>query len=312
MKKAASMKRRLMALLLLAGLLAAMDHGSIVVAQQKCGAASIGSRSKLIKVTVATGGFFATPATTQTRYKEGEAISAVIWMTNMGDEPACVCSSSPLYQNKPQLLKNGKPVPYIAGRSEWLEKYWDSYEPCMDVTRPSEFYELKPHVPTKVDWFVISEGKQRSGNIKWYDTLGVGHYQLTLTRKLDCCAGPEVKSEPFTFDIVEDDFIYSESVNRINRLSKASMKAFALAWEELLKDLQIPEKRIEDYNVEFFDQPDEYFVYFHSRSREKFFAANHCEDVSAREKFGLIGWDAAYFVRKPDYFIGMRVVGKPC
>jgi hypothetical protein len=140
-------------------------------------------------------------------YKHGEPITATVWMTNLADQPTCVCVSVPSYQNQPRLRRDGQEVPYLLERAEFINKYWDSQEPCMLVHRSFELVKLEPRQPRRVDWFVLNEGKQKSANIKWYDTLEPGHYQLSLLRKLDCCAGPDVQAESFSFEIVDDEFI---------------------------------------------------------------------------------------------------------
>lgn len=192
------------ALLGFVGQLTAANLEIVAGAQQTCSLAQIPANSKAIKMVVTTENSYYGPRS-ETHFKEGDGIVAVVYMTNTGDHPVCVCSSSPLYQNRPQLLKDGKPVPYIAERLEWIEKFWESEEPCQTVTRVPVLIELKPKVPTKVGWFIVSEGKHPTGNITWFKPLPVGHYQLILTRKLRCCAGQEVTSAPFDFEVVADE-----------------------------------------------------------------------------------------------------------
>jgi hypothetical protein len=179
----------------------------------------------------------------------------------------------------------------------------------MVVSRIPDFFKLEPHVRTSVASFVISEGKQKTGNIKWYDTLGVGHYRLSLTRKFQCCAGPEAKSDSFDFEIVENDFIYSESVNRMSRLTAGARKAFDVAWRALQDDPDIAEKELTAYNVELIEKEadNSYFFYFHSRSREKFFAERDLAELTGAVKSGVLtGRDSGYWVRKSDYTIPGR------
>ena len=294
-------------LLLLSGLLLTDRRVRGSQTRTMCSSTSAALQDRKIKIDITAAGQFSTNSASLTRYKEGAAIDGVVWMTNMGDAPVCVCSSAPLYQDKPQLFKDGKEIPYFQDQRAWVEEYWNSDEPCMVVTRPFEFYRLEPHLRTRVDWFVISEGKQKSGNIKWYDTLGVGHYQLSLIRKFDCCTGPEAKSQPLNFEIIEDDFIFSESVNRMSRLTTNARKAFDLAWDALTRDPDIPEKELAAYNVELIDQDDAYFFYFHSRQRERFFAERGYGNSSPGEKGAAIGRDSGYWVRKSDYTIPMSV-----
>ena len=141
-------------------------------------------------------------------YKHGEPICADVWMTNLGDQPACVCVSAPIYQNQPRLTKNGAGVPYLPERADWIKRNWNNEDSgCWEITRPYVFVKLEPHAPRRVDWFVLNEGERKSGNIKWYDTLAPGHYQLLLLRKLDCCAGPDVQAEAFDFEITNEEFV---------------------------------------------------------------------------------------------------------
>ena len=172
-----------------------------------CGG-STGSPSRNVKVSVST--VYSDSLKSQGEapvYKHGEPIAATVWMTNLADQPICVCVSVPFYQNQPRLRRDGQEVPYLTGRAKWINKYWNSQEPCMQVVRSFELVKLEPHQPRRVDWFVLNEGKQKSANIKWYDTLEAGHYQLSLLRKLACCAGPDVEAESFDFEIVDEEFV---------------------------------------------------------------------------------------------------------
>src|SRR5690348_13879294 len=65
-----------------------------------------------IKISIATGGGPYRPA--KDTYQVGLRIPVVITMTNTGSQPVYVCESGTLYQDRPQLLKNGKPLPYMA------------------------------------------------------------------------------------------------------------------------------------------------------------------------------------------------------
>src|SRR6267378_1952541 len=72
-----------------------------------------------IKISIATGGGPYRPA--KDTFRVGEAIPIVITMTNTGNEPVYVCESVTLYQDRPQLLRDGKPVPYSSFRQSMMQ-----------------------------------------------------------------------------------------------------------------------------------------------------------------------------------------------
>ena len=65
-----------------------------------------------IKISIATGGGPYGPA--KDTYRVGERIPVVITITNTGSEPVYVCETGGLYQDRPQLRKDGKPVQYMS------------------------------------------------------------------------------------------------------------------------------------------------------------------------------------------------------
>src|SRR5258707_9369866 len=75
--------------------------------------------SSQIKSAIATGGAPIRPA--MDTYRVGQRVPLVITMTNTGSEPVYVCESGTLYQDRPQLLKDGKPVPYTPDRQSMIE-----------------------------------------------------------------------------------------------------------------------------------------------------------------------------------------------
>ena len=150
-----------------------------------------------IKVTIATtGGFLGPPAT---RFKVGEQIPVTITMTNTSKEAVYTCISSDLYQDRPQLTRDGKLVPYMN---------WQSYETvnarhthmCEQENLPEPVL-LRPNEPRVADWFVLVADTS-GGADAWYDTLPVGKYELTIQRRLACCDGPLVESNKISFEVV--------------------------------------------------------------------------------------------------------------
>src|SRR5205807_2398790 len=69
-------------------------------------------RDNQIKISIATGGGPYRPA--KNAYRVGERVPIVITMTNTGSQPVYVCESGTLYQDRPQPLKDGRPVPYFS------------------------------------------------------------------------------------------------------------------------------------------------------------------------------------------------------
>ena len=151
-----------------------------------------------IKITIATGGGPYRPA--QDTYRVGERIPVVITMTNTGTEPVYVCESGTLYQDRPQLLKDDKPVNYQSvQQSMMLEAERD--KTCDDVNLPQQVL-LRPNEPTVVDWFVLAEGAASVDDDAWYEPLGPGKYKLSDRRRLSCCDGPFVDSNTISFVVV--------------------------------------------------------------------------------------------------------------
>ena len=67
-----------------------------------------------ISTNAAPSGFFSTgEAPKKLRFKSGEYVDVGIVMTNTGIEPLKVCAySNPYYQNRPDLLRDGKQLGY--------------------------------------------------------------------------------------------------------------------------------------------------------------------------------------------------------
>jgi hypothetical protein len=151
-----------------------------------------------IKLSIATGGGPYRPA--KDTYRVGERVPVVITMTNTGTEPVYVCESGAFYQDRPQLLKDDKPVHYQSvTQSMMLEAERD--KTCDDVNLPQQVL-LRPNEPTVVDWFVLAEGAASVDDDAWYEPLGPGKYSLSDRRRLSCCDGPFVDSNTISFVVV--------------------------------------------------------------------------------------------------------------
>jgi hypothetical protein len=166
--------------------------------QQKTSTSALAPPEGAIKVTIATVSSLLGPPTDQ--YKVGAQIPVTITMTNTSAQPLNACISSDLYQNLPQLRKDGQLVPYMK---------WQSYErvnalrnqTCQEVNLPEPVL-LNPNEPTVADWFVLVDNDSLTGMDAWYDSLPPGQYELSIQRRLSCCDGPMVQSNKVSFVVV--------------------------------------------------------------------------------------------------------------
>jgi hypothetical protein len=155
------------------------------------------AEERAIKVTIATtAGFLGQPAN---RYKIGEQIPVSITMTNTSSKPMYTCISSDLYQDHPQLTRDGKLVPYTNGES-YETIYAKRNHICEDENLPEPVL-LRPNEPTVADWLVLVDDGT-SGGGAWYDSLPAGKYELKIQRQLACCDGPTVESNKISFEVV--------------------------------------------------------------------------------------------------------------
>jgi hypothetical protein len=154
--------------------------------------------SSQIKITIATGGGLY-PAAKDT-FRVGESVPLVITMTNTGSEPVYVCQSGPLYQNRPQLLRDGQSVAYTSFRQSMVQAA-EKDKICQKIDLPEQIL-LRPNEPTVVDWFNLAEGANSLYDDGWYEPLPPGKYTLTNRRRLSCCDGPLVDSDTINFVVV--------------------------------------------------------------------------------------------------------------
>ena len=177
---------------------AGSGQGGLRAARQDAGAQSPDARQAGVKVTITTGGGLFGPA--KDRYRVGQRIPVVITMTNTGREPVYVCDSGTLYQDRPRLLKDGQPVPYLEVQ-ELMEKGDEREKTCEQLDVPEQRL-LRPDEPTVVDWFILAEGETPTGDMAWYEPLRPGSYELSTRRRLGCCEGPMVESNKISFEVM--------------------------------------------------------------------------------------------------------------
>ncbi len=187
------MRKLFLIAMLLGSILFSPRQHSSGAGQEKTGAGGASAPESVIKVTITTGGGYYGPVKSQ--FKVGEEIPVTISMNNTGDKPAKYCRSTSVFQNRPQLKRDGQLLPYVTNMTEMADRD-DLIQRC-EKSAARQFYELQPKVSKAVDWFTLN-----SGAIQWYGQLPAGHYELTLRRRIECCQGPLLESDKITFEVV--------------------------------------------------------------------------------------------------------------
>jgi hypothetical protein len=179
--------------MLLGSVLFSTRPSSSVTGQEKTVAGGATATENDIKVTITTGGGLYGPV--KSRFKVGEDVPVVISMTNTGDKPAQYCRSTSLFQNRPQLKRDGQLIPYLTNLPQQVDQD-EAVQRC-EKSASRQFYKLQPKQTKVVDWFKIS-----LLGIRWYGPLPAGHYELSLMRRIECCQGPMVESDKVAFEVV--------------------------------------------------------------------------------------------------------------
>ena len=165
---------------------------------QQSNASSGQANGNQIKIRITTGGGPYRPA--KDTFRVGEPVPLVITMTNSGSEPVYVCESGTLYQDRPQLIKDGEPVVYTSFRQSMMQAA-ERDETCKKVNLPQQIL-LRPNEPVVVDWFNLAEGAASLYDDGWYGPLPAGKYTLTNRRRFTCCDGAFVESNTINFVVV--------------------------------------------------------------------------------------------------------------
>lgn len=180
------------------GVVVAFFPGRSSNATQQANPASQPAQNSKIQVRITTGGgLFGPPIS---RYRVGERVPVTINMTNTSDQPVEICDSATIYQDRPRLLRNGQPVPYLIGQTQILNTTQKD-RTCFKLDVP-EPVRLKPKESRVVDWFVLADGSQSLGDLTWYEPLVPGNYGLSIERRLACCEGPMIPSNQINFEVV--------------------------------------------------------------------------------------------------------------
>jgi hypothetical protein len=167
-------------------------------AVQQTDAHALTEQERGINVSITTGGGLFGPA--RDSYRVGQRVPVSIIMTNTSDRPVQVCNSGTLYQDRPTLLKDAQPVPYLKVQSQ-LQKSSEEDKTCSTLDVPDPII-LQPKETKTVDWFILAEGRVDMGDLTWYEPLQAGKYELSIKRRLWCCDGPMVESNKISFEVV--------------------------------------------------------------------------------------------------------------
>jgi hypothetical protein len=151
-----------------------------------------------INITIATGGVPYRPA--KDTFRVGEPVPLVITMTNTGSQSVYVCESGTLYQDRPQLLRDGEPVSYASFRESTMRAA-ERDQTCKKDNLPQQVL-LRPNEPVIVDWFNLAEGATSLYDDGWYEPLPAGKYTLTNRRRLSCCDDALVEANTINFVVV--------------------------------------------------------------------------------------------------------------
>ena len=131
------------------------------------------------------------------KFKFGESVVIVIFMTNGGNERTTVWISDPYYQNRPKLMRDGQEIEYRKKVNDVLK--WKDNEGCgAGRSAPAD---LDPNIEKEVDFLILNDPGV-SNNIVWYDSLEPGKYELSIRRRLGCSPKPQVESNKFNFEVV--------------------------------------------------------------------------------------------------------------
>lgn len=152
-----------------------------------------------VHLTIATVGPMLGPPTV--RYRVGDQVPITISMTNTSSQPTYACVSSDLYQDLPNLEKNGRLLPYAKWQADWLADAQRN-QTCQHEDLP-ESTLLKANVATVVDFLVIvDDSRFPTGAVSWYAPLTPGTYELSIQRRIGCCNGPMIESNQINFEVV--------------------------------------------------------------------------------------------------------------
>jgi hypothetical protein len=120
-------------------------------------------------------------------YKGGDKIFFELFLTNTSPQQVLIPIVDHYFQNRPQLLRDGHPVPYRDAVAK-LVKSKDK-QPVFSRT---DVLRLERYETKRVKLVNISD---------WYELLEPGHYELVVKHRF-ILGGAWIESSPVTFEVV--------------------------------------------------------------------------------------------------------------
>lgn len=128
------------------------------------------------------------PPDEETRvFRPSENIYFEVFVTSALSEPVEVQNTNKYYQNRPELIRDGDPVPY----REDVAKSLPSVDAQTDFDRRPVTVKLPPGARTKLDVLELRD---------WYETLKPGRYRLTNRRRF-IFEGEWVETPSISFEV---------------------------------------------------------------------------------------------------------------
>ena len=133
-------------------------------------------------------------------YKFGQQIPISISLINTATHAVYTCLSGDIYQDLPQLKRDGQLVQYTRWQDYVLQTAAKE-RTCQKEDLPEQAL-LMPNEPKMVDFLVVvDDSSDPTGALAWYDDLRPGHYELSVQRHFGCCDGLTGQSNTIDFDI---------------------------------------------------------------------------------------------------------------
>jgi hypothetical protein len=121
-------------------------------------------------------------------------------LINTAAHAVYTCLSGDIYQDLPQLKRDGQLVQYTRWQDYVLQTAAKE-RTCQKEDLPEQAL-LMPNEPKMVDFLVVvDDSSDPTGALAWYDDLRPGHYELSVQRHFGCCDGPMAESNIVNFDI---------------------------------------------------------------------------------------------------------------
>jgi len=128
------------------------------------------------------------PSPTPPPYGVGDLLDFDLSMSQSSSDTLTVLNyRSPFYECSPELYRDGDKVPYSKAAQEKVDR-------TDKILLDGSFYPVSLIPNREYRWIRVRLND-------WYGRLGIGHYQLTVRKRL-APKGDWVESNPVTFDVI--------------------------------------------------------------------------------------------------------------